>query len=100
MDLTVFLSILALGVAVLHVTTTDIFFSFQFIHLDYALSLNILFLVPYDDAELVVLLQSLVLACQGGDTQALSTLSQHLTPLLGPEHLHLLHILVTEMNRS
>ena len=56
--------------------------------------------VPYDDAELVVLLQSLVLACQGGDTHALSTLSQHLTPLLGPEHLHLLHILVTEMNRS
>lgn len=56
--------------------------------------------VPYDDAELVVLLQSLVLVCQGGDTQALSTLSQHLTPLLGPEHLHLLHILVTEMNRS
>ncbi|XP_064120878.1 40-kDa huntingtin-associated protein-like [Macrobrachium nipponense] len=56
--------------------------------------------VSYDDAELVVLLQSLVLACQGRDSQALSTLSQHLTPLLGLEHLHLLHILITEMNRS
>ncbi|XP_071530520.1 40-kDa huntingtin-associated protein-like [Panulirus ornatus] len=56
--------------------------------------------VPYDDAELVVLLQSLVLACQGRDSQALATLSQHITPLLGPEHLHLLHILVTEMNRT
>ncbi|KAK8732433.1 hypothetical protein OTU49_007089, partial [Cherax quadricarinatus] len=58
------------------------------------------FNVPYDDAELVVLLQSLVLTCQGRDTQALATLSQHLTRLLGPEHLHLLHTLVTEMNRT
>ncbi|KAG7159426.1 Factor VIII intron 22 protein-like [Homarus americanus] len=56
--------------------------------------------VPYDDAELVVLLQSLVLTCQSRDTQALATLSQHLTRLLGPEHLHLLHTLVTEMNRT
>ncbi|KAK3864520.1 hypothetical protein Pcinc_029788 [Petrolisthes cinctipes] len=49
---------------------------------------------------LVVLLPSLVLACQSRDTSALATLSQHLTPLLGPEHLHLLHILVAEINRS
>ncbi|XP_027215692.2 40-kDa huntingtin-associated protein [Penaeus vannamei] len=56
--------------------------------------------VWHDDAELIVLLQSLVLACQGRDTHALTTLSQHLTPLLSAEHLHLLHILVTEMNRT
>ncbi|CAL4080142.1 unnamed protein product [Meganyctiphanes norvegica] len=56
--------------------------------------------VPYDDAEVVVLLQSLVLACQSGDTATLAALSQHLTPLLSHHHLHLLYTLIQEMNRS
>ncbi|KAB7498236.1 Factor VIII intron 22 protein [Armadillidium nasatum] len=56
--------------------------------------------IPFDDSELLILLQSLVLACQTKDVDAIDSLAPHLSSKMSGQPLHLLHILLTEMKRS
>nr|XP_003223434.1 PREDICTED: factor VIII intron 22 protein [Anolis carolinensis] len=50
-------------------------------------------------AELYLLLQSTVIACQEKDLEALKALQKELWPLLNPEQNHLLHLVLQEMIR-
>ncbi|XP_067327655.1 40-kDa huntingtin-associated protein-like [Anolis sagrei] len=53
----------------------------------------------YIPAELYLLLQSTVMACQEKDLEALKALQKELWPLLSPEQNHLLHLVLQEMIR-